>query len=271
VREYVRAESSREKSTREGGTLMSAKKWRAQFVVAIWLLVLPYCLWGAASQGAKDSLSKLLLGKDVKPLVELPATKEGLNVYLKAPTGKRTDERGIDLGGMTKYLKSKGVGVEAQEAETITDLKFDKDMVEVHLGGGGEGRRGSGHANKVSPGYKRAGGSRVNFRFGREITDSDIDPKAFLQFMSRVLDVSEIQAETEAAGYPAEFKQAIARKTVTEGMTYQMVMLSFGDPEQKKINDTTDGSLSETWYYLKDGHRWVLHFTNGKVSKIQAF
>jgi hypothetical protein len=50
-----------------------------------------------------------------------------------------------------------------------------------------------------------------------------------------------------------------------------MVILVFGDPEQKKINDTTDGSLLETWYYLKEGHRWVLTFTNGKVTKVQAY
>jgi len=49
-----------------------------------------------------------------------------------------------------------------------------------------------------------------------------------------------------------------------------MVILSLGDAEQKKINDATDGSLSETWYYLKEGHRWVLTFTNGKVSKVQV-
>jgi hypothetical protein len=251
--------------------MKNPKHWPAQVLVFTCVLTLPYDLWGTTSQAAKDSLNKLLLGKDVKPLVELPATKEGLNVYLTPPKGKRTDERGIDLASMTKYLKSKGVGVDADEAETITDLKIDKDTVEVHLGGGGEGRRGSKHANKIAPGYKRAGGSRVNFRFEREIADSDLDPANLLKFMSRVLDVSDIQAESEAAQYPAEFKQAIAEKTVKEGMTYQMVILSFGDPEQKKINDTTDGSLSETWYYLKDGHRWVLNFTNGKISKVKAF
>jgi hypothetical protein len=251
--------------------MKSTKRWLPQVVVLMFVLGLPHCLWGGTSQAANDSLSKLLLGKDVKPLVELPATKEGLNVYLTPRKGKRTDERGIDLGSMTKNLKSKGVGVDAEEMETITDVKIDKDVVEIHLGGGGEGRRGSNHANKISPGYKRAGGSRVNFRFEREIADSDLDPKNFFKFMSRVLDVSAIQAESEAAQYPAEFKQAIAEKTVKEGMTYQMVILSFGDPEQKKISDTADGSLSETWYYLKEGHRWVLAFTNGKVSKVQAF
>ena len=30
-------------------------------------------------------------------------------------------------------------------------------------------------------------------------------------------------------------------------------------------------SLKETWYYLKDGHRWVVKFLNGSVTKIQIF
>jgi hypothetical protein len=54
-------------------------------------------------------------------------------------------------------------------------------------------------------------------------------------------------------------------------MSYQMVQISFGDPEQKKINDTTDSTFSETWFYLKDGHRWVLTFTNGTVTKVQVY
>ena len=31
------------------------------------------------------------------------------------------------------------------------------------------------------------------------------------------------------------------------------------------------GDFSETWYYLREGHRWVLTFSNGKLNKIQAF
>ena len=250
--------------------MKNTRQWLAQVIVFLSILGVPCFLWGATSNAAKDSLSKLLLGKDVKPFVELPATKEGLTVYLEVPKGKRADERGIDLASMTKELKSKGVGVDAQETQTITDVKVDSDAVEIHVGGGGEGRRGAKHAAKTA-GAKRAGGSRVIFRFGREITDSDIDPSTFLSFMGRVLDVSLIQAEREATTFHPEFQQAIADKTVKEGMTYQMVLLSFGDPEQKKINDTTDGSLSETWYYLKAGHRWVINFTNGKVVKAQAF
>jgi hypothetical protein len=251
--------------------MKTASRGLATAFFLVFVMTLPDCLWGAVSQNAKDALSKLLLGKEVKALVELPATKEGVNVYFTPPKGKRIDERGLDLEEMSKYLKSKGVGAETNQEETITDVHFDNDRVEVHLGGGGEGRRGSNHAGKVSPGYKRAGGSRVNFRYGRECADSDLAPQSFLKFMSRILDVSQVQGQVEATQYPPEFRQAIAEKIVKEGMTYQMVMMAFGDPEQKKINDTDDGSLSETWYYLKEGHRWVLAFNNGKVSKVQTF
>ncbi|HEV2178491.1 MAG TPA: hypothetical protein VGW33_15000 [Terriglobia bacterium] len=240
-------------------------------LVVLGFSVSPRGLRGDTSEDSRQALSKLLLGKEVKALIELPATKEGLNVYMRAEGNKRLDERGIDMGSLSKYLKSKGVGVDANESATITDVKVDSDRVEIHLGGGGEGRRGSKHANKVSPGYKRAGGSRINFRYERNLTDSDIAPEDFLKAMGRVLDVSDIQNDIAEAGFPTEFKQAISEKMVKEGMTYQMVILAFGDPEQKKINDTTDGSLSETWYYLKEGHRWVLSFINGKVTKVQAF
>jgi hypothetical protein len=249
------------------------KAWKelAGVLVVLVMCVSPCAVRANPSDNAKQVLAKLLLGKQVKALIELPATKEGLDVYITPVQHKRFDERGIDMETLTKYLKSKGVGVDANEWATTTDVKVDRDRVEIHLGGGGEGRRGSNHANKVSPSYKRAGGSRINFRFQRDITDSDLDPKNFLRVMGRVLDVSEIQDQLVAKNFPPEFQQAIAANTVKEGMTYQMVMLAFGDPEQKKINDTTDGSLAETWYYLKDGHRWVLMFTNGKVTKVQAF
>ena len=124
---------------------------------------------------------------------------------------------------------------------------------------------------EVGAGYLRAGGSRVNFRYMKKVTDSDLVPEAFLNFMSRVLDVSKVQSEVAAKEFPTAIKTAIAAKTVVEGMTYQMVQMSFGDPEQKKINDTTDSTFSETWFYLKNGHRWVLTFVNGSVSKVQVY
>jgi hypothetical protein len=72
-------------------------------------------------------------------------------------------------------------------------------------------------------------------------------------------------------GLPPEFQEAIRSKDVVQGMTYQMVILSAGEPDQKKVEDSADDSLHETWYYLRNGHRWVVKFLNGKVAKVQIF
>src|SRR2546427_625287 len=152
------------------GKMKIRTMWLTGPLTLLLVSMFPGYLRGNTSEAAKQALDKLLLGKEVKALIQLPATKEGLSVYLRPAGNKRLDERGVDLGALSKWLKSRGVGVDANEWETITDVKFDKDRVELHLGGG-EGRRGSKHAAKGTPGYKRAGGSRVNFRVARERTD----------------------------------------------------------------------------------------------------
>jgi len=147
----------------------------------------------STSKSAQEQLNTLLLGKDVKALVDLPAYKDGLDVYYVPRSNKRTDERGVDLEEMTKWLKDKGVGVDRDEWVSITNVKIDGDKVEIHLEGGGEGRRGSNHANKMGASYKRAGGSRLNLKFQKDLTDTDIAPQDILTFMARLLDVSRIE------------------------------------------------------------------------------
>ena len=225
----------------------------------------------SASKQAKTDLSGLLLGKDVRALLDMPAYKDGIDLYINTKEDKRLDERGIDLKELSKYLKEKGVGVERDEWVTITDIKVDSDRVEIHLGGGGEGRGASKNANKKGASFKRAGGSRINFRYGRELTDADIQKDAFLPFLGRVLDTSRIRDALAVHELPPEFKDAIQAKKITEGMTYQMVLLSAGEPEQKKVEDSTGDSLIETWFFLKEGHRWVVRFVDGKVVKVQIF
>ncbi|MGH9403567.1 MAG: hypothetical protein ACRD2P_15860 [Terriglobia bacterium] len=224
----------------------------------------------AVNDPARQGLTKLLLGKEVKPLIDLPATKEGVNIYFVPPNGKQADERGVDLKALTKYLKSKGVGAPANEPDIITDVRFDHDRVEVQIGGGGEGRRGSRRAARANAGFPRAGGSRINFRYDRPLTDADLQPNRFLDFMSRILDVSAIKQEIAEQEMPLEFKSAIQEKVVKVGMTYQMALMAVGDPGQKKINDSTT-DLSETWYYLINGRRWVVDFLNGKVVKVRVY
>jgi len=234
-------------------------------------LLSPAGLMASVSKKAEGDFEKLFLGKDVKALLDMPAYKDGLDLYVNTKSEKRLDERGIDLKDLSKYLKDKGVGVERDEWVTITDVKVDSDRIEVHLGGGGEGRGASKNADKKGAGYKRAGGSRINFRYGRDLTDADIQVDAFLPLLGRVLDTSKIRGTVIPKDIAPEFQEAIRSKDAVVGMTYQMVLTSLGEPDQKKVDDSTDDSLRETWYYLKDGHRWVVKFLNGKVAKVQVF
>lgn len=240
-------------------------------ILALLAVLFPSGLMAGASDQAKRSLHQLLLGKDVKSLTQLPATKEGMDIYYTPPADKDWDQRGLNLKHLTKWLKERGVGVESNQVVTITNLNIHGDMVEVHLGGGGMGRRGSKHAQEAAPVQERAGGSRINFRYKRDITDADLQAAAFLDFMGRLLDVSGIREEAARQGLPPEVRRAVESKSVVEGMTYQMVQLSWGEPEQKKINESGEGKLSETWFYMKDGHRVVVDFLNGKVAKVQTF
>src|SRR5215831_6974909 len=89
------------------------------------------------SEASRTALTQLLLGKEVKPLLQLPATKEGIDIYYSRK-GDRIDERGLDMEDMTKWLKEKGVGVEANQPVPITEVRIGGDKVEVHLAGGGQ-------------------------------------------------------------------------------------------------------------------------------------
>ena len=240
-------------------------------VLLLLAAIFPASLWAGASDSAKKSLERLLMGKDVKALTQLPATKEGVDIYYTPPEGKHWDQRGLNLKDLTKWLKERGVGVESNDVVTITDVKIHGDMIEVHLGGGGMGRRGSKNAQEKAPVFQRAGGSRINFRYKRDITDADLAPNAFLDFLGRLVDVTPIREEAARRDLPSEVRQAMETKSVAEGMTYQMVMLSYGEPEQKRINDSGEGKLSETWFYMKDGQRVVVDFLNGKVTKVQKY
>lgn len=247
------------------------KSWMFWAVLLCLAVGLPGAAHASTSKDAREQLSTLLLGKDVKALLALPAYKEGVDVYYVPLSNKRADSRGVDLAELTKWLKEKGVGVERDEWVSITDVKIDNDKVEIHLEGGGEGRRGSNHANKVGASYKRAGGSRLNLKYQKDLNDTDIAPQNILRFMSRLLDVSRIEQRLSEKDMPAELRNAIEAHTVVENMTYEMVLMSFGDPDQKKVDDVDETHLKETWFYLKSGHRWVIHFENGKVVKTQVF
>ena len=120
----------------------------------------PAGLAASASKHAEGEFEKVFLGKDAKALLDMPAYKDGLDLYVDFKAKKQFDSRGIDLKDLSKYLKEKGVGVERDEWVTITDVKVDSDRIEIQLGGGGEGRGASKKASKKS-GHKNVSGTKA--------------------------------------------------------------------------------------------------------------
>ena len=241
---------------------------RAGLLCALACTLLVGTAWASPSKRAVLDFDNIFMGKDVKALLDMPASKDGLDLYVNPKSQKHLDERGIDLKELYSTLKDKGVGVERDAWVTITDVRVSGDRIEVQLSGG-DAR--SSDAKKSDAGYKRPGGTRVNFRYGRGLTDADMQADAFLALLGRVLDTSRIRSVIIPQDTPPEMQAAIRSKDVVVGMTYQMVLTSLGEPDQKKVDDSTDESLRETWFYLKDGHRWVVKFVNGKVAKVQVF
>ena len=61
---------------------MTTKLRRLATLVVLFLMVIaPSFLTAGTSRSAKRTLVQLLKGKEVKSLVQLPATKEGVNIY----------------------------------------------------------------------------------------------------------------------------------------------------------------------------------------------
>ena len=254
--------------------VLSSDRRTRLLATAVFLTLVPLHIaqvHAATSDKAKVAFTKLLLGKDVKSLLDLPAYKEGLDLELNPKSDKHFDERGIDLKDLSKYLKEKGVGVERDEWVTVTEVKVDSDRIEVQLGGGGEGKGASKKADKNGAGFKRAGGSRINFRYDRDLTDADLQIEAILPILNRVLDTGKIGASLALNDVDPEFQDAVRAKDIVKGMPYKLVMMSAGEPDQKKVEDSTDDSLHEVWYYMRDGRRWVVRFLNGIVEKVQVF
>ena len=73
------------------------KRWIFWAVLPSLVWLLAGTAYASTSKAAQEQLNTLLLGKDVKALVDLPAYKDGVDVYFVPLSNKRVDDRGIDL------------------------------------------------------------------------------------------------------------------------------------------------------------------------------
>ena len=94
------------------------------------------------SAQTEEDLKRYFEGRRVEVKIDMPATKDGVNVYPEAT-------RPLDFGQYGSFLKTYGVGVREGDRIMITKIKVKDKHIEFQLGGGGYGTLGDETSSSV--------------------------------------------------------------------------------------------------------------------------
>jgi hypothetical protein len=119
-----------------------------------------------ASAQSENDLKRYFEGRRVEVKIDMPATKEGVNVYPEKD-GK------VDYNRYGDLLKDNGIGIREGERIIITKIKVKDKHIEFQLGGGGYGTFGdeTEPGTYVSSVSKSNRERRIEREFDRETND----------------------------------------------------------------------------------------------------
>jgi hypothetical protein len=227
-------------------------------------------LKGPVKEQAQRQLESLLLNKQLVAKVTFPAYQSGIDLKIDGTW---------DMKIATRMIKDHGVGIEVDEKASVTNVKLKGNMIEIHLNGGGAGTLGDvlmtsdakKKAREAGTG-KAPGGSRINLRFGRDITEEDIrDLDRLVSYLEPVVDPSSLRQAALRNAIPDEFKEAAARGEVLAGMDKATVFAIMGDPKSKAVDMNSDPPVEKWQFELKDLKTRIVSFKLGKVAKVDEF
>ncbi len=169
---------------------------------------------GAQHQAA---LEKAFEGREVTVLMDMPASHQGVDLYLQR-------EPEIEFGDYARRLKAYGMALRKDDRVMITTIKINKKNIEIHLGGGGYGTWGDDSGN-VSPSY--VGKSRRETDLEKErkrTTDAarlrSIDRE--LDYLRRDREREEREARREAEALTAIKQREVAVKRLDGGSRFNI-------------------------------------------------
>lgn len=158
-------------------------------VVPLSVSALVFSLFVAAPAAAPERSSREALLKDVFEgrrvvvRIDMPATKDGVNVYPE-------ERRDLDIGRYRNDLRRHGVALRAGESAIVTLVKVKDDLIEFQLNGGGYGTffdQLSDEKEWRREVQRRYGGSRFNIRFDRRVPYG-FGPDDIMDVLSRYVD-----------------------------------------------------------------------------------
>jgi hypothetical protein len=227
-------------------------------------------LKGPLREQAEREVQALLLNRQLVAKVTFPAYKGGIDLNIDGTW---------DMKMATRRIKDHGVGIEVDEKASVTNVKLKGDLIEIHLNGGGAGTFGDvlmmseakRDLREVGTG-KAPGGSRINLRFGRDITEDDIrDLDRLISYLEPVVDPSALRQAARRNAIPDEFKEAAAKGDVVAGMDKATVFAIMGEPKNRAVDMNADPPLEKWQFELKDLRTRVVTFKQGRVAKVDEF
>jgi hypothetical protein len=227
-------------------------------------------LKGPIKEQAQKQLETLLLNKQLIAKVTFPAYQSGVDVKIDGTW---------DMKIATRMIKDHGVGIEVDEKASVTNVKLKGNLIEIHLNGGGAGTLGdvlmtsdAKKAAREAGTGKAPGGSRINLRFGRDITEEDIrDLDRLVSYLEPVVDTSSLRQAAKRNAIPDEFKEAAAKGEVVAGMDKATVFAIMGEPKSKAVDMNADPPVEKWQFELKDLKTRIVSFKQGKVAKVDEF
>lgn len=215
----------------------------------------------------EEQLATILLNKTLIAKVVFPASKNGIDLSIDGSWNNKP---------ITRLIKSNGIGIEIDEKATVTDVKLKDKHIEIHLNGGGQGTFGdvllqSPFQMQNRTANKAAGGSRINLKFNRDITEEDISAIKLVEWLKPLVETSDIERAAAADDIPAEFKDAAEKKEILQGMSKKTVFAILGEPKNKDV-DLDQSAPVEKWQYEIDATTNLLvTFEGGVVIEVVQF
>jgi hypothetical protein len=145
---------------------------------------------------AQNSLREAFEGKTVTVQIDMPATKDGIDIYPERSTP-------MDFASYQQRIKRYGVGVHKGDSILITKVLVKEKLIEFHLGGGGYGTFGDESGSSVYSSTQ--GPSRRERDLSTQIRTATGDQKRSLE---RELDGLRRDRERENTRVRAEAAQA---------------------------------------------------------------
>lgn len=174
------------------------------------------------------ALEKAFEGREVTVLIEMPASHQGVDLYLQR-------EPEIEFSEYARRLKAFGVALRKEDRVMITTVKVNKKNIEIQLGGGGYGTWAddSGH---VSPTY-----------VSKSSRETDLEKER-----KRTTDPARLRAIDRELGYLREAREREERANRREAEA--LTAIKQREVASKRLDG---GSRFNIWYADKRLEKWA--------------